>query len=83
VTSDGFYNRFDLTSSVDHSFGIDDTDVGFVANIDGNVVGLTPFRQTVIPPPLNAFELRFQNKVSEVKKLFLFHLYTIMKIRKR
>jgi elongator complex protein 1 len=65
------YHLLDLTWRVDHSFGVADTDVAFVANVDGNVVGMTPFRQTVIPPPLSAFELRFEEKVRQVcRKVF-------------
>jgi len=66
ITNDGIYHRFDLTWCIDHSVGVDENDFSFVANVDGSVVGLTPFRQTVIPPPLSAFELRFEHKISQV-----------------
>ena len=67
VTEDGVYHRYDLTWNIDHSLGKTENDLAYVANVDGNVVGFTPFRQTVIPPPLSAFELRFKHKVSQVK----------------
>ena len=43
-----------------------DKDLANVAVIDGCTVKVTPFSQVVIPPPISAYELHFQNEIRQV-----------------
>ncbi|KAJ8714548.1 hypothetical protein PYW07_002773 [Mythimna separata] len=52
--------------NVDHSRGYGPDDDAVVAVIDGNKLLLTGFRQTVMPPPMAAFEIQLDANINSV-----------------
>jgi elongator complex protein 1 len=74
VTSDGRFRSYRYGWKIDcsgenlpvESRNSSDKDLANVAVIDGCMVKVTPFSQTVIPPPISAYELHFQNEIRQV-----------------
>ena len=55
-----------LAWETDTSGGLEESDLGVVAVVDGAVVKVTPFRQAVVPPPQSAFEIHVDGQVKQV-----------------
>ncbi len=55
-----------MSWKIHHSLGKSSSDLAFVGVVDGSVIKLTPFRQTVIPPPISAFEVHFDSMIANV-----------------
>ena len=73
VTADGSFRSYRYSLRVDCSGeSLIDTsdscerDLANVAIIDGCTLKVTPFSQTVVPPPISAYELHFRNEVRQV-----------------
>ncbi|XP_022251795.1 elongator complex protein 1-like isoform X1 [Limulus polyphemus] len=64
--SGGHYLCYKWTWMVNHSKSYSSDDNACVAVIDGAHLKVTPFRQTVIPPPMCAYELEFPDTISQV-----------------
>lgn len=59
-------SKIELGWKVHHSLGKNEQDLSYVAIIDGSVLKMTPFRQMIIPPPISAFELHFNENITAV-----------------
>lgn len=66
ILHDGTYYTFNWIWNIDHSSGNCDKDDSIVAVIDGNKILLTGFRQTVVPPPMSALEIKLDMFVNSV-----------------
>ena len=74
VTADGSFQSYRYSWRVDcsgetlieGSHVTCDRDLANVAIIDGCTLKVTPFTQTVVPPPISAYELHFKNEVRQV-----------------
>ena len=66
VYEDGTYQLLQLGWDINKSEGTSSSDLGFVAVVDGKKVKMTPFRQTVIPPPMSAFEVHVPEQIQQV-----------------
>ncbi|XP_076373726.1 elongator complex protein 1 isoform X2 [Tachypleus tridentatus] len=62
----GQYLCYKWTWIVNHSQSCSSDDNACVAVIDGAHLKMTPFHQTVIPPPMCAYELEFPDTISQV-----------------
>ena len=80
MTSSGELRTTDLCWSLDHSEGLDDSDLSLIASVDGSKVRMTPLRQTVIPPPMSAFELHAPENVRQVRPRFIYFSSSIKDI---
>ncbi|XP_067886712.1 elongator complex protein 1 isoform X2 [Heterodontus francisci] len=60
------YLSYNWHWTTDRSMGEDSTDFANVAVIDGDKVLVTPFRQTVVPPPMCAYELQLPCAVNQI-----------------
>ena len=66
MQNDGTCKSIHLAWEVSKSTGALTSDLGFVAVTDGKKVRMTPFRQTVVPPPMSAFELHVPEEAKQV-----------------
>lgn len=60
------YWQWQMGFEVQVSRGFSSANLAFHAKIDGKVLKLTPFRQMVVPPPMSAFEIHFENYIHAV-----------------
>ncbi|XP_078070069.1 elongator complex protein 1 isoform X2 [Mustelus asterias] len=60
------YLSFNWHWTTDRSIGDDSNDFANVAVIDGDKVLVTPFRQTVVPPPMCAYQFQLPCAVNQV-----------------
>ncbi len=51
---------------LDHSLGVTSSDHVYVGVTDGHVVRVTPLAQTLIPPPMCAFQLQLPEEAKQV-----------------
>ncbi|XP_013183864.1 elongator complex protein 1 isoform X2 [Amyelois transitella] len=58
ILSNGQYYSYSWIWNIEHSKGTTDLDDAVVTVIDGKKVLVTGFRQTVVPPPMSALELK-------------------------
>ncbi|XP_041042916.1 elongator complex protein 1 isoform X2 [Carcharodon carcharias] len=66
LCSGWLYLSFNWHWTTDRSTGEDSSDLANVAVIDGDKVLVTPFRQTVVPPPMCAYQLQLPCAVNQV-----------------
>ncbi|XP_076056074.1 elongator complex protein 1 [Oratosquilla oratoria] len=66
VLAGGTMHTYRWVSTVARSKGLDLTALAQVAVIDGKTVKLTPFRQSIIPPPMSAYEVTLPSEVQSI-----------------
>ncbi|XP_038660039.1 elongator complex protein 1 [Scyliorhinus canicula] len=66
LCSGWLYLSFNWHWTIDRSTGEESGDFANVAVIDGDKVLVTPFRQTVVPPPMCAYQLQLPCAVNQI-----------------
>ncbi|XP_048451171.1 elongator complex protein 1 isoform X1 [Rhincodon typus] len=66
LRSGWLYQSYNWHWTINRSTGKDSSDLANIAVINGDKVLVTPFRQTVVPPPMSAYQLHLPCAVNQI-----------------